>query len=116
MLTAKHMEAMVGPGGSDSKAHARGGRGLAYRFASDAKEVEAPQVDGTLPVKLLLCSAMVDRLAKQLVVPQVGGRAPLRSLPCRESACKDCNTAATGAFTSWNCGRVIMHSEQDKLL
>ena len=64
----------------------------AYKFARDAKEVESPQVAGMLPDRLLLCSAMVDRLAKQLVVPQVEGRLPLSPLPCRDKPCKDCST------------------------
>ena len=75
----------------------RGARGAsAYKFARDAKEVEAPQVAGMLPDRLLLCSAMVDRLAKQLVVPQVEGRLPFSPLPCRDKPCKDCNTQAKG--------------------
>ena len=78
-----------------------GGRGgsrekSAYKFARDAKEVEAPQVAGMLPDRLLLCRAIVDKLAKQLVVPQVEGRVPFSPLPCSDRPCKDCSTPTRG--------------------
>ena len=70
-------------GGGDDEA--------AYRSASDAKEVDMPQLEGTLPSKLLLCSAIVVRLAKQFVVPQVEGKLPVIWLPCTYSPVRDCS-------------------------
>lgn len=55
--------------------------GKMTRSAREAKEVDMPQLEGTLPSKLLLCSAMVVRLAKQFVVPQVEGKLPVIWLP-----------------------------------
>ena len=64
-----------------------------YKSARDAKEVETPQVAGTVPLRLLLCRAKVDRLAKQLGVPHVDGRVPVTVLPCKEKPWRDCKQA-----------------------
>jgi len=62
--------------------------------ARDAKEVELPQLVGTLPDRLLLCSARVARLAKHSVTPQVEGKVPLTLLFCTYSSVSDCTRQA----------------------
>ena len=65
-------------------------QGVTYRSAREAKDVDMPQLLGTLPSKLLLCRDIVVRLAKQLVVPQLLGKLPLICLPCTYSPVRDC--------------------------
>ena len=65
--------------------------------ARDPKEVELPQLVGTLPDRLLLCSASVAKLAKQSVAPQVEGKVPFTLLFCTYSSVSDCTTQAQRA-------------------